>query len=252
MRVYKLLLKDKNAIITGCARGIGKSILETFARNGANIWACIRKPNNDFSDFIDALSKECSVVITPVYFDLTDTDQIKAGIKKIIESKKRIDVLVNNAGVTHNSLFQMTTINKMREVFEINYFSQMLFTQYIVKMMVKNKSGSIINISSSAALDGNAGKATYGASKAAIICTTKAISAELAEYNIRANAIAPGLTQTDMVANSMTNEVIQDTLLQVSMKRMGQPSEIANAVLFLASDMSSYITGQVIRVDGGL
>lgn len=247
-----MLLAGKNAVVTGCARGIGKSILEVFAKNRANIWACCRKQTDEFERYINQLAGDCGVVITPVYFDLMDNEQIKSAIKQIMASKQKVDVLVNNAGVTHNSLFQMTTMDKMREVFEINYFSQMLFTQYIVKMMVKNKSGSIINISSSAALDGNAGKATYGASKAAIICTTKAISAELAEYNIRANAIAPGLTQTDMVANSMTKEVIQDTLLQVSMKRMGQPSEIANAVLFLASDMSSYITGQVIRVDGGL
>lgn len=247
-----MLLTGKNAVVTGCARGIGKSILEVFAKNGANIWACCRKQTDEFERYINQLASDGGVSITPVYFDLKDNEQIKSAVKQIVASKQKVDVLVNNAGVTHNSLFQMTTMDKMREVFEINYFSQMLFTQYMVKIMVKNKSGSIINISSSAALDGNAGKATYGASKAAIICTTKVISAELAEYNIRANAIAPGLTQTDMVANSMTNEVIQDTLLQVSMKRMGQPSEIANAVLFLASDMSSYITGQVIRVDGGL
>ena len=247
-----MLLTGKNAVITGCARGIGNSTLEVFAKNGANIWACCRKQTEEFEQNINQLVSDCNVDITPVYFDLIDNEQIKSAIKQIMASKQKVDVLVNNAGITHNSLFQMTTIDKMKEVFEINYFSQMLFTQYIVKMMVKNKSGSIINISSTAALDGNSGRATYGASKAAMICTTKALSAELAEYNIRANAIAPGITQTDMVANSMTNEVIQDTLLQVSMKRMGQPSEIANAVLFLASDMSSYITGQVIRVDGGL
>jgi len=247
-----MLLAGKNAVITGCARGIGKSTLEVFAKNGANIWACCRNQTDEFERHISQLASDCSVSITPVYFDFTDSEQIKSAVKNIMASKQKVDILVNNAGVTHNSLFQMTTIAKMREIFEINYFAQMLFTQYIVKIMVKNKSGSIVNISSSAAIDGNAGKATYGASKAAIICTTKALAAELAEYNIRANAIAPGITNTDMVGSSMTNEVIQDTLLQVSMKRMGQPTEIANAVLFLASDMSSYVTGQVIRVDGGL
>lgn len=247
-----MLLKGKNAILTGCAKGIGKSILELFAQNGANIWACCRKPTEEFEKYINELVAKNGVMITPLYFDLVNTDEIKAAVKKILESKQKVDILVNNAGVTHNSLFQMTTMEKMKEIFEINYFSQMLLTQYISKIMVKNRGGSIVNISSTAALDGNSGKATYGATKAAIICTTRAISKELAEYNIRANAIAPGMTQTDMVASSMSDKVIQETIQQINMKRMGQPNEIANAVLFLASDLSTYVTGQVIRVDGGL
>lgn len=247
-----MLLKDKNAVITGCARGIGKSILETFAQNGANIWACCRKPDEEFEKYIEALAKECEVTITPVYFDLADIEQIKAGMKTIMASKQKIDILVNNAGITFNALFQMSTLDKMREVFEINYFSQMMITQYIAKIMVKFGGGSIISISSTAALDANSGRSVYGASKAALLCSTKAISEELAEYNIRANTVAPGMTETDMVASSMTNELIQKTIDQIKLRRIGQPCEIANAVLFLASDMSSYITGQVLRVDGGL
>ena len=247
-----MLLKGKNAVITGCARGIGKSMVEVFAKNGANIWACVRKQDDEFEKYIIKLAQDCKVSITPVYFDLADSEQIKAGIKTIMSSKQKVDILVNNAGVTYNSLFQMSSMAKMREVFEINYFSQMLITQYIAKLMVRNKGGSIINISSTAALDGNAGRSVYGASKAALLCSTKAMAEELAEHNIRANAIAPGITETDMVGSSMTSEVIQKTVEQSKLKRMGQPSEIANAALFLASDMSSYITGQVIRVDGGL
>jgi 3-oxoacyl-[acyl-carrier protein] reductase len=247
-----MLLKDKNAVITGCSRGIGKKILEAFAQNGANIWACYRKPDPETEKYLKELSEKNGITITPVYFDLAIEEQIKDGIKTISSSKQKIDVLVNNAGITFNSLFQMTSVIKMREIFEINYFSQMVFTQYIAKIMVKYKGGSIINISSTAALDGNSGRSVYGASKAAVLCSTKAMAEELAMYNIRANCIAPGLTGTDMVTESMTSETIQKTVDQTKLKRMGQPSEIAEAVLFLASDMSSYITGQVIRVDGGL
>jgi len=247
-----MLLKDKSAIITGCNRGIGKSILEVFAKNGANVWACIRTQNNEFDVFIDDLMKTYQVQITPVYFDLSDYEQIKSGVKTIMSEKKKIDILVNNAGITYNALFQMTSMDKLEEVFKINYFSQVLLTQYIVKLMVRQNSGSIVNIASSAAIDANPGRSAYGASKAAIICTSKAMAAELGEKGVRVNVVAPGITNTDMVAESMSDEVIEETISQTNLKRIGIPTDIAEAVLFLASDMSSYMTGQVIRVDGGL
>jgi 3-oxoacyl-[acyl-carrier protein] reductase len=165
--------------------------------------------------------------------------------------KKPVDILVNNAGISYNALFQMSTIDKMIEVFNINFFSQMIFTQYIIKLMLRNKNGSIINIASSTGIDGNAGRSIYGASKAAIICATKAMSTELGENGIRVNAIAPGITQTEMISD-MTEAVIKETIQQTHLKRAGNPYEIARAALFLASDISSYVTGQVLRVDGGL
>jgi 3-oxoacyl-[acyl-carrier protein] reductase len=247
-----MLLKDKNAIITGCNRGIGKSILELFAKNGANIWACVRKQNDEFDSFIDNLMNVYGVQITPVYFDLSDYEQIKIGAKTIMSEKKAVDILVNNAGITYNALFQMTTMDKLEEVFKVNYFSQVLFTQYITKLMVRQKSGSIVNISSSAAIDANSGRSAYGASKAAIICTSKAMAAELGDKGIRVNVIAPGITNTDMVGESMSQEVINETVNQTNLKRIGVPNDIAEAVLFLASDLSSYMTGQVLRVDGGM
>ena len=247
-----MLLENKNAIITGCAKGIGKSILDLFAENGANIWACVRKRDEAFEQHCKNLSSKYNVRILPIYFDLADREQIKFGIKTIISSKETIDILVNNAGITFNALFQMTSIDKMIEIFQINYFAQMLLTQYVSKIMVKQKHGSIINISSTAALDGNPGRSVYGASKAALLSSTKSISKELAEHNIRANTIAPGITATDMVSASMTDEIIQKTIEQTKLKRIGEPSEIAKTALFLASDLSSFITGQVIRVDGGL
>ncbi len=247
-----MLLTGKNAIITGCARGIGKKTLQLFVENGANVWACCRGQTPEFEDFVRALAETNTVRITPVYFDLTDTAKMKDAVKTIMTGKVSVDALVNNAGVTYNALFQMTSMDKMREIFEINFFSQMAFTQYIVKLMVRQKSGSIVNIATSAAQDGNPGRGAYGASKAAVICMTRAMAHELAEHNVRANAIAPGITETDMVAASMTPAVIDATVQQTRLKRMGQPADTASAAVFLASDLSTYLTGQVLRVDGGL
>jgi len=247
-----MLLKDKTAIITGCTRGIGKSILETFAKNGADICACVRRHNYEFTRYIDALANNCNVSITEVYFDLTDAEQIKAGMKTILQTKQKIDILVNNAGITsENALFQMTTMKKMKEVFEVNFFAQMLVTQYIVRAMIKHKYGSIINIASIAGMDGDPAQLEYVASKAALIGATLKLSHELAVYNIRVNAVAPGLTETDMISG-MREDLRSRTLNKCTMRRLGQPHEIAQAVLFLASNMSSYVTGQVLRVDGGM
>jgi 3-oxoacyl-[acyl-carrier protein] reductase len=246
-----MLLSNKNAVITGCNRGIGKAILTAFAENKANIFACVRKPSDEFEAHIKNLSQKCGVEISPIYFDFQDNEQIKAAVKTIMATKKPIDILVNNAGVTYNALFQMSTLDKIKEVFDINFFSQMFFSQFIVKLMLRNGKGSIINIASSAGIDGNAGRSIYGASKAAIICATKAMAAELGESGIRVNAIAPGITQTEMLS-SMTNEVIQETIQQTHLKRAGSSKDIAGACLFLASDISAYVTGQVLRVDGGL
>jgi len=246
-----MLLQNKNAIITGCNRGIGKSILTTFVENGANIWAVARRPSVEFENYLQELAKKYNVEIWPIYFDLQDHEQIKTAIKTIMATKKAVDILVNNAGITYNALFQMSTLDKMKEVFTINFFSSMIFTQFVVKLMLRNKRGSVINIASTAGIDGNAGRSIYGASKAAIICATKAMAAELGEIGIRVNAVAPGITKTEMLS-SMTPEVIQDTVQQTHLRREGEPIDIAKACLFLASDRASYMTGQVLRVDGGL
>ena len=247
-----LLLKNKNTVITGCNRGIGKEIVRVFAENGANIWACVREESGTFSKYINNLEQKHSVSINPVYFDLSDEEQIKTGVKTIKETKEPVDILVNNAGAIFTALFQMTSMKKLKEMFEINYFSQMLLTQYISRIMMRQKSGSIINISSSAAIEGNEGRTSYASSKAAIIASTKVLARELAPYNIRVNAVAPGLTQTEMMESSTTEDALQETLNRICMKRVGKPEEIANAILFLASDLSSYITRQVLRVDGGM
>ena len=248
----QFLLKGKTAVVTGSNRGIGKAVLDVFAKNGSNIWACTRKPNDEFTKYIKNLSKETGVKISPIYFDLGDPKQVKDGVNQIMTDKKPIDILVNNAGIIYTASFQMTSLDKMKEIFEINFYSQMLITQYISREMARQKKGSIINISSSAAIEGNEGRTAYASSKASIICSTKVMAKELARYNIRVNAVAPGLTETDMMRNSTPQEALESTLKRTCLKRVGRPEEIANAVLFLSSDLSSYITGQVLRVDGGM
>jgi 3-oxoacyl-[acyl-carrier protein] reductase len=247
-----MLLKDKTVVLTGCNRGIGKAILEVFAKNGASIWACVRQLDGEFLDFIKAVEEKYEVLIKPVPFDLADERQVKAGIKTIKSAKQPVDILVNNAGVIFTALFQMTSVDKMKEVFEINYFSQLLLTQSITKLMARQKSGSVINISSSAAIEGNEGRIAYASSKAAIIASTKVMAKELAIYNIRVNAIAPGLTETDMMQGSTSKEALEYTLQRICMRRIGKPEEIANVALFLSSELSTYMTGQVLRVDGGM
>src|SRR3989339_945803 len=194
-----MLLKEKNAVITGCLKGIGKAAVELFAKNGANIWACCQFQDPEFDQYIEELQKKYSVSIKPIFFDLTDSEQIKQGVKIIISAKKPVDVLVNVAGMTQDALFHMISMDQIKRVFEVNFFSQMLLTQYITKLMLRQKSGSVINIASITGMDGNAGQLSYGASKAALIGATKTLSAELASSGIRVNAIAPGVIQTEMM-----------------------------------------------------
>ena len=246
-----MLLKGRNAVITGCLRGIGNATMELFARNGANIWACCQFPDPGFENQIRQLATENTVWIRPLYFDLLDPEQIKTASHTIRESKQPVDILVNIAGMTQDSLFHMTTMEQMKKVFEVNFFSQMLLTQHITRYMVRQKSGSVINISSISAIDGNPGQISYTASKAAIIGATKTLSAELAGSGIRVNALAPGVIRTGMT-QAMPPAVMENLMAKSDLKHPGLPEEVAGVILFLASDLSSYITGQVIRVDGGI
>lgn len=245
------LLSGKTAVITGCNKGIGKALLESFAANGADVFACVRRETAEFSDLIHRLSGKYPVVIIPVYFDVANVNEIKSAVKQIAACKKKIDVLVNNAGIGYNALFQMSTHDRLLEVFEVNFFGPFIFTQYLIKLMVRQKSGSIINISSTAGMDAYPGKSVYGASKAALICTTKVIASELREFGIRANSIAPGMTETEILT-CIPKEFIVENMHSNGIKNIGKPSEIANVALFLASDLSAHISGQIIRVDGGL
>lgn len=246
-----MLLKGKNVIITGTNRGIGRAMLEEFAKNGANIWAHARVKTTGFQEDINSLSEKYNVEIRPICFDLTDYDTMKDVVKNIMASKIPVDALVNNAGITYNALFQMSSIDHLRNQMEVNFVSVFIFTQYITKLMVRQKKGSIINISSTAAFDGNSGKSVYGATKAALVAMTKSIAEELGTSGIRANCIAPGITETDMLS-TMPEAVVAEAKANSDMRRGGDPTEIAKTAVFLASDLSSYITGQTIRVDGGI
>jgi len=247
-----MLLKDKTAVITGSNRGIGKEILETFSSNGANIFACSRQTDDKFIELIESYKKKYNNQIYPIKLDLDDQEDVKEASKKILSQNLNIDILVNNAGAITTSLFQMTPEKKLKEIFNTNFFAQTTFTQYILKSMIKKKKGSVLYISSSSALDGNLGRSAYAASKSAIIAQSKVLSRELGSLNIRVNTLAPGLTNTDMMRNNTPEKDLNEAVNSTSLKRVAHPKEIADVALFICSDLSSYITGQVIRVDGGM
>lgn len=246
------MLLGKNAIITGAAGGIGKATVECFAANGANIWACELRGNDQFEKDMDSIAIKNGVWIETVYFDVTDESQVKNAVKQIKNRKCSIDILANIAGIVQPSTsFPMTDMAKIKKVFEVNFFALTLLTQYISRLMLRQNSGSIVNIASIAGIDGDPAQYEYAASKAAVIGGTKKLARELAPSNIRVNAIAPGMIQTEMGAH-IEERLRDDILSKVMMRRMGKPEEIANAIAFVASDMASYMTGQVIRVDGGI
>ncbi len=245
------ILEGKNAIITGSRRGIGRATVEVFAQNGANIWACARKPDQFFEADIAALGEKYGVWIKPVYFDMANEAGVKEGIKGIIKEKLSVDVLVNNAGVRYNALLQLTSIEKMREVFEVNFFSQVLIIQLVSRIMCRQKKGSIINVSSIAAVDGRATAGCYGASKAALSLVTRVAAQEMASSGIRVNGVAPSYVDTEMY-RELDDDAKNAILSQSAMGRAANPEEIAKTIMFLASEDSSFISGQVIRVDGGM
>ena len=246
-----MILDGKNVIITGTNRGIGRAMLEEFAKNGANIWAHAREETPKFLNDIKEISEKYHVEIRPLCFELTDDKEMKVAVKKVMSSKIPVDALVNNAGIIYNALFQMSSNEQLRKQLEVNFISVFTLTQYITKLMVRQKRGSIINIASSTAFDGNPGKSVYGATKAAVVAMTDSIAAELGPMGIRANCIAPGITETEML-KAMPDAVVAKAKATADMRRGGNPSEIAKTAVFLASDLSSYVTGQTLRVDGGI
>lgn len=245
-------LEGKTAMITGCNRGIGLAILKRFAEEGSNIIACTRNQKEEFSSICRLLESKYNISITNYFLDLSDEDNLKTGLKEICKNHKAIDILVNNAGIAAGGLMIMTGQKKLKEVFQINYFAQVQITQAVLKNMMKNKEGgSIIFMSSVLGLDAKAGGSAYGASKAAVAFLTGSLAKEVGPFGIRINAIAPNLIATDMAAQ-MEEGAKNDLTQNSALKRIGEVREVANTALFLASDESSYITGQVIRVDGGL
>ena len=245
------MLQGKNAIITGARSGIGLATLQLFAKNGCNCWTVIHRDDEDFLNKIHQLEEECKVWIKPVHMELDSSDSIKEGIKEIVKEKLSIDILVNAAGiVSPNRLFSMTKMEDIRRVMEVNFFSAIELTQLVCRSMMRQRKGSIINIASIAAWGEDTSQMEYAASKAAMVIATKKLARELGSAGIRVNAVAPGLTQTKMldVLEEEAEALIKKGL---GMHRFGTPEEIAEVCLFLASDKSSYVTGETIKVDGG-
>lgn len=245
------MLKGKTAVITGCLQGIGKETMRVFAKNGCKIFACAYKKTDEFEAEVRELQEKYGVDIVPVYFDMFDNDSIKMAAREIQKAKRPIDILVNIAGITRDAIFQMVTMEQMQETFQVNFFSQILLSQYIVKLMLRNGKGSVIFTSSITGMDGNTGQLSYGASKAAIIAAMKTMSEELGPKGIRVNAIAPGVIKTPMT-EVLDEKVIEEKLKDSKLHRMGTSEEVSNLIMYLASDLSDYVTGQVIRVDGGI
>lgn len=239
-----------NILITGANGGLGRMFAKKFAEKGDSLILCVRKERQDFLEFVSQLQKNNNIDIDVVYFDHTKEDEIKKCLFPMLR-EKRIDVLVNNAGIEHGGLFQMTKLETIRNVFEVNLFSAMFIAQQTVRSMMKRKSGCIINIASIAGLDLKEGNCAYGVSKAALIAFTKTLSKEVAASGIRVNAVAPGLTDTRM-AEAMNPKAKEEMIQASSMKRLAKPEEIADVVLYLASPEASFINGQVIRIDGGM
>jgi|TARA_B110000438_G_scaffold184685_1_gene176392 3-oxoacyl-[acyl-carrier protein] reductase len=246
-----MLLKNKTAVITGCNRGIGFSVLELFSKNGANIVACVRKKDDNFLKKVKDLTKLNNNKIDIVCFDLQKEDEIVGGFTEIKKKYSKIDILVNNAGINQMSLFQMTPIKVIKEVFEVNFFSIVSLTQKLLKIFSKGSYGKIINISSNAAKLSSAGRSGYAPSKSALITFTEVLSKELGNYKICVNAIAPGLVNTDMMKETPEN-VINEALKNTPLKKAAEPEEVAKTALYLASDLSNHVSGETIYITGGM
>lgn len=240
----------KSVIITGSNRGIGKAMVEEFSAAGYDVFACARCENSEFESFLKERSSATGSELIPIYFDLADENEVKKGFKTIIGYKKSIDVLVNNAGIAYGGLMTMTSTDKLREVYQVNVISQVLMMQLVSRIMMRQKSGCIINMCSVGGIETCPGYLAYGSSKAALIWITKSVSRELGQYNIRVNGIAPGLIDTDM-GNYKSEEELNKVLNRMSISRMGRPDEIAKAAVYIASDDASYMTGQIMVLDGG-
>ena len=245
------LLKGKVALVTGCDSGIGRAICMLFVEHGAIVYANVLKEES-----MEDLKSQCenfTGTVIPVAYDITDKALIMENIKRIKgEQNGKLNILVNNAGVKFDGVIEMMDDSKIEKMFSVNVTAAIHMVQGALRLMNRNADGgSIINISSIVGLRGNAGQSVYGATKGAVASLTKSWAKEFAPRHIRVNAVAPGSIDTDMFYD-MSPSKMKESIEAIGMKRLGRPDEVAKAILFLASDLSSYITGEIIGVDGGL
>ncbi|NTV02754.1 MAG: 3-oxoacyl-[acyl-carrier-protein] reductase [Chlorobiaceae bacterium] len=243
------MFKGKTAIVTGSARGIGQAIALELARNGADLVICDVKA--EWLSETESLLRELGANVTCKELDVTSAEATQKVINEIAEENGRIDILVNNAGITRDGLLMRMSEEDWDAVLTVNLKGTFNCTKAVTRIMMKQRTGSIINIASVVGVMGNAGQANYAASKGGVIAFTKSVAKELASRNIRANAIAPGFISSKMT-DALSDEVRQKMLEAIPLNAFGTPQDIANAVTFLASDNSSYITGQVLNVNGGM
>lgn len=244
------LLDGKVAIITGASRGIGKGIAALFVAQGAKV-AFTYASSDEKARALEAELSANGGVVKGFKSDAADFDAAQKLVDQVVEEFGTVDILVNNAGITRDTLLMRMSEEQWDEVIRVNLKSIFNLSKAVIRPMLKAKSGSVINMSSIVGVTGNAGQANYAASKAGIIGFTKSMAAELGSRNIRCNAIAPGFIETEMTG-ALDEKVVQQWRESIPLKRGGTPEDIANATLFLASDMSSYITGQTIHVCGGM
>ena len=244
------LLEGKNILITGGSRGIGKSIVEVLFNSGANVgftFSSSQSAANEIAKNLNSSSQKCIAYKS----DASKLDQCENLVESFLNDFETIDVLINNAGITKDNLLMRMGEDDFDKVMEVNLKSVFNMTKACQRVFLKNRKGSIINMSSVVGVKGNAGQSNYAASKAGIIGFSKSIAQELGSRSIRCNIIAPGFIKTEMTDN-LSDSIIESWTENIPLKRPGESNDVANLCLFLASDLSSYITGQVINVDGGL
>lgn len=251
MSSMERLLANKVCIITGAAQGIGKAIAERFAADGAVVYACDRNAGT-MDEWAQQCAAENDTRVIPLYFDVTDAAAAKNALMTVFKQEKRMDVLVNNAGVVFNKKIGMIVRPETELMFRVNVIAVFELVQLASRLMARNHGGSIVNIASVTAVLGSAGQSAYSATKGAIIAFTKSAAKELAASGIRVNAVAPGIVKTERFAElyEANGDKIDARIQRIALGRLGTPEDVANACAFLASDRASYISGQILGVDG--